>query len=134
MDVTQIIPIPAGINQGLHSAKNSTMLQILGRARDTFDHGCRPATRDPGKSLLVSEDVAPFRDPGIRPAIASLRDVLGRVKQAHSDVHVVLNTAGMFCARLSANSHSISNHSWGTAVDISVGGILDGVQTRSARS
>ena len=26
-----------------------------------------------------------------------------------------------------------SNHSWGTAVDISVGGILDGVQTQSAR-
>jgi len=134
MDPREIIRIPDGINQGLHSAKNSTMLQILGRARDTFDHECRPATRDPVKSLLVSEDVGPFRATGIRPAVASLRDVLGRVKQAHSDVHAVLNTAGMFCARLIANSQSISNHSWGTAVDISVGGILDGVQTRSARS
>ena len=134
MDVTQIIPIPAGINPGLHSAKNSTMLQILGRARDTFDHMCRPATRDPVKSLLVTADVGPFRVTGIRPAVDSLRDVLAQVKEAHPEVYAVLSTAGMFCARLIAGSQSISNHSWGTAVDIGVGGILDGVQTRSARS
>jgi hypothetical protein len=134
MDPTQIIPIPAGINPGLHSAKNSTMLQILGRARENFDHTCRPATRDPVKSLLVTADVGPFRVTGIKPAVDSLREVLAEVKLAHSDVHAVLSTAGMFCARLIANSQSISNHSWGTAVDISVGGILDGAQTRSARS
>ena len=69
MNPTQIIPIPAGINPGLHSAKNTTMLQILGRARDTFDHTCRPATRDPLKSLLVTADVGPFRATGIRPAV-----------------------------------------------------------------
>ena len=40
----------------------------------------------------------------------------------------------MFCARLIAGSQSISNHSWGSAIDISVGGILDGVQSRSAKS
>jgi hypothetical protein len=118
----------------LHSAKNSTMLQILGRARDIFDHTCRPATKDPVKSLLVTADVGPFRVTGIKPAVDSLRDVLAQVKQAHPEVHAVLSTAGMFCARLIANSQRISNHSWGTAIDISVGGVLDGVQTRSARS
>jgi hypothetical protein len=133
MNPTQIIPIPVGINPGLHSAKNTTMLQILGRARDTFDHTCRPATRDPLKSLLVTADVGPFRATGIRPAVESLRDVLAQVKQAHPEIHAILSTAGMFCARLIAGSQSISNHSWGTAVDISVGGILDGVQTQSAR-
>jgi hypothetical protein len=102
------------------------MLQILGQARDTFDHTCRPATRDPVKSLLVSADVGPFRATGIRPAVDSLREVLAQIKEAHPDVHAALNTAGMFCARLIAGSQSISNHSWGTAVDISVGGILDG--------
>jgi hypothetical protein len=134
MDFTQIVPIPAGINSGLHSAKNSTMLQILGRARDTFDHTCRAATRDPVKSLLVTTDVGPFRATGIRPAVDSLRKVLAQVKQAHPEVHAVLSTAGMFGARLIAGSQSISNHSWGSAVDISVGGILDGVQSRSAKS
>src|SRR5690242_15263271 len=102
VDPTAVIPIPAGINQGLHSAKNSTMLQILGRARDTFDHTCRPAINNPIKSLLVSEDVGPFRVTGIRPAVASLRDVLAQVKLAHPEVHAVLSTAGMFCARLIA--------------------------------
>lgn len=134
MDPTQIVPIPAGINPGLHSAKNSTMLQILGRARETFDNTCRPATRDPVKSLLVTADVGPFRATGIRPAVDSLREVLAQIRQAHPEIHAVLSTAGMFCARLISGSQSISNHSWGTAIDISVGGILDGVQSRAARS
>jgi hypothetical protein len=110
------------------------MLQILGRARNTFDNECRPATNDPVKGLLVHQDVGPFQVTGIRPAVESLRDVLAQVKNAHPEVHEVLSTAGMFCARLIRDSQSISNHSWGTAVDISVGGILDGVQTRTAKS
>jgi hypothetical protein len=40
----------------------------------------------------------------------------------------------MFCARLISGSQSISNHSWGTAVDIRIGSILDGVQSPSART
>ena len=120
MNPTQIVPIPSGINQGLHSAKNTTMLQILGRARNTFDNECRPATNDPVKGLLVHQDVGPFQVTGIRPAVESLRDVLAQVKNAHPEVHEVLSTAGMFCARLIRDSQSISNHSWGTAVDISV--------------
>jgi len=135
MNPTQIIAIPAGINQGLHSAKNSTMLQILGRARNSFDDECRPATNDPVKGLLVNRvDVGPFPVTGIRPAVESLKAVLAEVKDAHPEAHRVLSTAGMFCARLIHGSQKISNHSWGTAIDISVGGILDGVQTKSAKS
>jgi len=135
MNPTQIVPIPGRINPGLHSAKNSTMLQILGRARNTFDDECRPATNDPVKGLLAHQvNVGPFQVTGISAAVESLRDVLTQVKNAHPEVHEVLSTAGMFCARLIRGSQNISNHSWGTAVDISVGGILDGVQTRSAKS
>jgi len=64
----------------------------------------------------------------------SLRDVLAQVKNALPEVHDVLGTAGMFCARLISGSQSISNHSWGTAVDIRIGSILDGVQSPSART
>src|SRR2546423_5742465 len=106
---TQLVPIPAGINQGLRSAKDSTMLQILGRARDTFDHTCRPATNDPIRALLVTEDVGPFRVTGIKPAVDSLRGVLAQVKNGHPEVHGVLGTAGMLCALLISRSQSISN-------------------------
>ncbi len=128
MNPTEVIPIPSDINQGLRSAKNSTMLQILGKARDSFDQECRPATRNPVKSLLVTEDVGPFRVTGVKPAVTSLREVLAQVKTNHPEVHGVLGTAGMFCARLSrGSSGAISNHAWGTAVDIRCGNILDGL-------
>src|SRR2546423_6703462 len=97
---TQLVPIPAGINQGLRSAKNSTMLQILGRARDTFDHTCRPATNDPIKALLVTEDVGPFRVTGVKPAVDSLRGVFDEAKRGDPGVHDVLRTAWMVCPRL----------------------------------
>src|SRR5262249_25024628 len=124
MNPMQLVPIPSDINRALRSAKNSTMLQILGRARDTFDHTCRPATNNPIRALLATEDVGQFSVTGIKPAIDSLREVLAPVKNAHPEVHDVLGTAGMFCARLIAGSQSISNHSWGTAVDIRVGSVL----------
>ncbi|MGD9614004.1 MAG: peptidoglycan-binding protein [Alphaproteobacteria bacterium] len=109
------------------------MLQILGRPRDTFDNECRPATNHPIRALLVTQDVGPFRVTGIRPAVDSLREVLAQVRNAHPEVHAVLGTAGMFCARLIRGSRNISNHSWGTAVDIRIGSVLDGVQSPSAR-
>jgi hypothetical protein len=41
-------------------------------------------------------------------------------------VHAGLGTAGMLCARLVRGStHSISNHSWGTAIDLTLNGVLD---------
>jgi Putative peptidoglycan binding domain/D-alanyl-D-alanine carboxypeptidase len=127
MNPTDIVPIPKNINTGLSSAKNSTMIQILGRARDTFDDKCRPATNDPIKSLLTTKDVGPFRVTGIKPAVKSLEEILRKVKKDQPDVFAVLGTAGMYCGRLISGSSKISNHGWGTAVDISLGSILDGL-------
>jgi hypothetical protein len=41
-------------------------------------------------------------------------------------VYRVLGTAGMLCARyVRGSSTSISNHSWGTAIDLTIDGELD---------
>jgi hypothetical protein len=40
----------------------------------------------------------------------------------------------MYCGRLIANSQKISNHAWGTAIDIRVGSVLDGIQDKAAKS
>ncbi|MEP3276879.1 MAG: peptidoglycan-binding protein [Stappiaceae bacterium] len=127
VDPTKVIPIPDDINDGLSSAKNSTMLQVLGMPRDSVDRKCRTATNDPVKSLLTTKSVGPFRVTGIKPAVASLKSVLALVKNEHPNVIASLETAGMHCVRKIAGSNKLSNHSWGCAVDIRVGGILDGL-------
>jgi hypothetical protein len=126
-DPGEVIPIPDGINQGLSSAKNSTMLQILGMPRDHVTETCRPVTNEPMLSLLVTKDVGPFRVTGLRPAVDSLKAVLAEIKAAHPQLHTSLGTAGMLCARLIRNSTKLSNHSWGCAIDISIEGVLDGL-------
>ena len=79
----KIVPIPDGINQGLSSAKNSTMLQILGMPRNQVDRKCRGVVNEPLKSLIRTKDVGPFRATGVKLAVNSLKKVLSKVKGAH---------------------------------------------------
>lgn len=123
----EIIRIPDGINEGLSSAKNSTMIQILGMPRSTFDGECRHVTNPKLKSLLVARNVGPFKAYGLKPAVESLKSVLAEVKKAHPEVYKTLGYTGMLCARYIAGSNKPSNHSWGAAVDINIDGALDGI-------
>jgi hypothetical protein len=76
--------------------------------------------------LMVTETVGPLRVTGLRPAIESLRTVVADIEREHPDVHAALGTAGMHCARFVRNSTTtISNHSWGTAIDLTLQGVLD---------
>jgi putative peptidoglycan binding protein/D-alanyl-D-alanine carboxypeptidase-like protein len=126
MSITDRIPVPGTINAGVNSAKQTTMLSLLGNPRDSYTDDCQPVTNPNLSGLVVVESVGPFRAQGLRPAIASLRQVLQDVAQTHADIHAALGTAGMLCARLVRGSaHSISNHSWGTAIDLTVAGVLD---------
>jgi hypothetical protein len=83
---------------------------------------------------LKTQSVGPFRVTGILPALESLTEILARVKTEIPALYNVLGTAGMHCARyvkIRRNDGSlqigpsISNHSWGTAVDIKLSGRLD---------
>jgi len=126
MAITDLIPIPTDINIGLNAARQLTMKTLLGSPRGSFTRDCRPITNPVLKDLLRTEDVGPFRITGLAPAITSLREVFARVKEKEPDVFAGLGTAGMLCARLVRGSaSSISNHSWGTAIDLTLNGILD---------
>lgn len=124
---TAIVPIPRNINRGLSSAKRSTLTSILGVPRSDVDRRCRAITNQPLKSLIVMENVGPFRVTGLNTAVGSLRSILVDVKTHHPEVYDVLGTAGMACVRTIGNTRSLSNHSWGCAIDLSVGGKLDGL-------
>jgi Putative peptidoglycan binding domain/D-alanyl-D-alanine carboxypeptidase len=127
-------PLPSNMNPGLSPATQATMLGLLGNPRDTFSHACQPVTNKLLKSLIVVDDVGPFRIQGLRPAIESLKEVMAAIREQEPDVFQVIGTAGMSCARLVTGSEvSISNHSWGTAIDITIDGVLDVRGNRKAQ-
>ncbi|MFN5997174.1 MAG: peptidoglycan-binding protein [Paracoccaceae bacterium] len=123
----KIVNIPSGINKGLSSPSNTTMLSILGMPRNTIDSKCRGATNEPMKSLVVTENVGPFKVTGIKPAVSSLAKVLAKVKTDFPEVYNIMGSSGMLCVRLIGKSTKISNHAWGCALDINLSGALDGI-------
>jgi Putative peptidoglycan binding domain/D-alanyl-D-alanine carboxypeptidase len=126
MPITDLIPIPENINPGVNAARQLTMKSLLGAPRGSFSRDCQQVTNPVLKKMIVTDDVGPFRVTGLAPAVDSLKQVLAEIKQAEPAVFAGLGTAGMLCARLVRGSaSSISNHSWGTAIDLTLDGILD---------
>ena len=126
MAITDLISIPPGINPGLNAARQLTMKALLGSPRGTFGQDCRPVTNTVLKSLITTDDVGPFKVTGLRPAVESLKEVIADIRQEEPDVFAGLGSSGMLCARFVRGSTvSISNHSWGTAVDLNLNGMLD---------
>lgn len=125
MAITDLIPIPQNINTGLTSAKQMTMKSLLGAPRGSFNNTCQSVTNPVLKSMIRTVDVGPFRVTGLVPAIDSLKQVLVDIRQEQPEVFEALGTEGMLCVRLMRNSHNISIHSWGTAIDLKLDGILD---------
>jgi Putative peptidoglycan binding domain/D-alanyl-D-alanine carboxypeptidase len=125
--ITRLVPIPAGINVDVTSAHQATMLSLLGNPRGDYDAVCREVTNPTLKAMIQIADVGPFRVQGLRPAVASLKTVLAEIAVAEAEVAGGLGTAGMLCARLvrGTTTNAISNHSWGTAIDLTLDGILD---------
>jgi hypothetical protein len=123
----KIVPIPQGINQGLTSPSNATLIQILGMPRDVIDHKHRGVTNQPLKGLIQTEDVGPFRVTGCRPAVASLAKIFKKIKKDLPGVYAMMGSSGMLNVRLIGGSTKISNHSWGCALDINLAGALDGI-------
>jgi hypothetical protein len=126
MAITDLITIPDGINPGLNAARQVTMISLLGNPRGSFTRDCQPITNPNLRGLVTTADVGPFRVTGLRPAVDSLREVLEEIHGREREIFGALGTAGMLCARLVRGSAvSISNHSWGTAIDLTLNGILD---------
>lgn len=126
MPITDLIPIPANINPGVNAARQVTMLSLLGNPRGSYTRDCQPITNSNLRDLVRTASVGPFRVTGLAPAVESLTEVLADIQQEQQQVFAALGTAGMLCARLVRGSaSSVSNHSWGTAIDLTLNGMLD---------
>jgi hypothetical protein len=127
--ITRPVPRPAAgsINVGLTAAGNDYMLQKLGAPlAGGYTALCQMPTHERLRRNLVTDTVGPFRVTGLLPAVLSLKAVMADIASEQPAVHGALGTAGMLCCRLVRGSTtSISNHSWGTAIDLTLNGTLD---------
>jgi hypothetical protein len=114
-------------NRGITQPRNRTMLEILGHPRDSYGTDCQTVTNTRLANLIETRQVGPIRVMMLRPALDSLERIMARLQQNEPDLFAKLGTAGALCARLiRGSSTGISNHSWGTAIDLTLAGELDG--------
>lgn len=126
MSITDLVPVPSGINVNVRSAKQQTMLTLLGQPRSSYSDQDQPITNPSLKALMVTESVGPFRVTGLKPAVESLRAVFADIRTKTPEVYAALGSEGMKCVRyVRYSTTSISNHSWGTAIDLNLNGIRD---------
>jgi hypothetical protein len=119
-------PDPATINIGLSAVSNKLMLELFGNPRETYSQEDQPVTNESLKKHVVTESVGPFRTHGLKPAVASLREVMAVIEKEQSAVYSHISSAGMLVCRYQRGSTTtISNHSWGCAIDLKINGVLD---------
>lgn len=121
-------PDPAALNRGVAPVGNAFMLSALGSplVDGGYSSLCQMPTLPRLRRNLVTDTVGPFRITGLVPAVLSLKAVMADLQAEQPAVHAALGTAGMLCCRLVRGSQrAISNHAWGTAIDLTLAGVLD---------
>lgn len=124
------LPKPGTYNIGLVSAKNSDMLKYFGHPvlDGKYDpKGKCMSPNDPEfQKRVASRKVGPFRATGLLPALDSLKSIFERVEREVPDLYPLLRNNGMLCSRYTRIKGKIgpgiSNHSWGTALDMFIEG------------
>lgn len=113
-------------NKGVTQPRNKTMLALLGRPREDLGTDCRSITNPRLKDLVETRQIGPIKATMLKPALDSLERILNTLKEDEPDIYAKLGTAGALCVRLIRGSNSsVSNHSFGTAIDITLEGQLD---------
>lgn len=114
------------INGNLKGARNTTMLALIGRPCTSLTQRCKEPADPRIRRMITSADFGVFRVRGLRPAVETLGLIMRDIQREKPDIHARLGTAGMLCCRLVRGSRTaISNHAWGTAIDLKIDGRLD---------
>ena len=126
--VSKPVALPANMNPGVVAVSNTLMTQLLGAPvlSGVYSQQCKDPTNPKLASRIQTDNVGPFRARGLAPAVQSLKAVMADIKAQQPAVYAELGTQGMLCCRNQRGSTTkISNHSWGTAIDLTLEGILD---------
>ena len=132
MNFAELVELPdrSQYNVGLSSASNARMLELLGNPRDSYNGECQGITNRTLGRKISTQKIGNVRLTGLTIAIESLKSIFSRVLLEIPELVPHLSTAGMLCCRRvklpgGVLGRNISNHSWGTAVDVKVDGELD---------
>lgn len=116
----------ARFNKGITQPNNKIMMALLGPPRDSYNTDCQPVSNPALQAIMETRAIGPIRITMLQPALESVERVLNRLKESDPDIYAKVGTAGAICARLIRGStSSVSNHSWGTAIDLTLEGQLD---------
>jgi hypothetical protein len=121
VELTDLLPI----NKRLTSAQEQTMISLLGSPHMPLTTvGQNERASDLVKRNVVTERMTQlFRLTGLQPAIDDVKAILAKAFAKEPDLESVLSTEGMLSVRMrkptdgSISTH-VSNHAWGTAVDL----------------
>lgn len=114
------------LNKGLTVPTPSFMIDKFGPPRDDLSDQCQPMTNPRLSTLLEDATVGPVKVKMLKPAIDSLQVIFDKIKRADPDLYARINTAGSLCVRyIRGSTTNVSNHSFGTAVDLNIDGVLD---------
>ncbi len=125
---TDLVNIPEEINRGLSGTGNTLMISLLGNPKSNYGDKCDTTELNPffEQRIVWGKNVGPFNVSGFDLAVDSLREVFSEASTLYPKLVEKLKSAGMLCCRRVRGSNSIiSNHSWGTAIDLRVNGVLD---------
>lgn len=125
-------PHPDHINTGLSPLKVATCVKHFGHARLKQDYTdeCVEPDNPTVRALLVTQEVTGLgRVRGMKPAVDSLNRIMLKLKHENPNLLSVVTSAGMLCCRKVRGStkNTPSNHSYGLAIDLKIGGFLDNV-------
>ncbi len=119
--LADLVPIPGGLNVGLHPCLQQTMINALGIPGPLTQH-CKPPTGTVAARMKWGVNVGPFKVSGLDYAVESLAQVFAEFKQVDLQAYKAIKTAGMLCVRARrTNPRIFSNHSWGTTIDLYFG-------------
>jgi hypothetical protein len=126
----RLIPVPGRdtLNKGVSPVNNTVMMKLFGapRTEGDYDQAGKPLTNPKLARNVATMNVGPFKATGLKPAVLSLERVMADIQRLQPGVYSLLSSAGMLVVRfVRGSTTSISNHSWGTAIDLKIGGQLD---------
>jgi len=102
------------------------MRSLLGAPNGTLTRNCQNRlASDTVQRLFETRNFGHFEVTGITPALDSLQTIFAAVQAKNPALFAAISSAGMLCVRLrrptsGAVSTEISNHAWGTAIDIAI--------------
>ena len=127
-DLVPIASIP-NLNVGLSSAREETMIACLGSPQMPLTREDTPERASPTvRKLEKQQKIGGVNADGIAPAVDSLHAILTQAFADIAGLRAALRGDGMLVVRLRRPTHptaypKISNHAWGTAIDLKLIGM-----------